>query len=342
MRTYNYVFFNTNDNNKLCANADGYYTICLNDLQHQPDIHVVSQPLDYAPKWIRFLFTLHHAGRINKIVSLPCKRLWFPYYFKADFPTTRPLCFVISNPDISQDYYRYLKETYPDCKIVVLHRDLVKVHQGKSPHFFMNSLFDLEMIFDKGEAEKYGFEFFEEFESRLPLTPTAAEPLYDVFFAGRAKDRMPQILKAYDRLSAKSLKCFFYILDANPEEQKALPGIVYSNTAMSYRQMLQYTVDAKCLLDINQKGAIGFTSRFLEAVMYNKKLICDNISCTSSKFYNPKYIQYIEDMSELDADFVSADVGDVDYQYNGEFSPINLINQIDTILTQKGSTHAKK
>ena len=66
--------------------------------------------------------------------------------------------------------------------------------------------------------------------------------------------------------------------------------------------------------------------------MYNKKLITNNALIKQSAFYHSGYIQCISDVNELDADFVKKDIGDIDYKYNGEFSPLNLINQIDQAL----------
>ena len=329
MLQYNYVVFNSNDGTHLKKNPDGYYTICVKDLENDPRIHVVSQPLDYAPRFFRFLFALHHAHRINKIVKLPFKRLWFPFFFRHRFEKKLPLCFVILNPYIPEEYFKYLKKTYPDCKLVAVHRDLLSVWRDETPHFVQNPLFDLEMTFDEKEAANYGMEYFCEFESKLPLSPAADYPWSDVFFAGKAKDRLPRLMKIYHILTEAGLSCHYYLTGVPQELRIPYPGIEYADKPLTYRKMLEHTVNTRCVLEINQSNAVGLTSRFLEAVMYGKKLITDNLAIKESPFYDPRYIQCLSDVTEVSPSFVTEDVGKIDYRYNGEFSPLHLIEQID-------------
>ena len=103
---------------------------------------------------------------------------------------------------------------------------------------------------------------------------------------------------------------------------------------MSYLRMLKYSVSSRCLLEINQEGALGYTSRFLEAVMYDIKLITDNLSVLDSKFYNPRNIQYINDVNEIDPEFVKNKCFD-SFNYNDDFSPIHLLESIDSKLSKK-------
>ena len=103
---------------------------------------------------------------------------------------------------------------------------------------------------------------------------------------------------------------------------------------MTYREMLEHTVNARCLLDINQEGAVGYTSRFLEAVMYGRRLITNNPSIRASKFFSSGYIQIVDKIEEIDPSFVS-DEWKVDYHYNDEFSPFSLIDRIEEELIKK-------
>ena len=102
---------------------------------------------------------------------------------------------------------------------------------------------------------------------------------------------------------------------------------------MPYKKVLYNSINARCMFDINQGGADGFTTRFLEAVMYNKRFITDNPSVKESPFFSPDYIQVVKDVNDIDPSFVQCN-NTVDYHYNGEFSPIHLIEQIDEELTK--------
>lgn len=335
MLNYEYIVFNSGDNNTLKKTPNGYYTICLKDLEGMENVTVVSQPLDHLPGWIRFLYAVCSSRRINKIIKLP-KSIWYPLYFRVKKSSDKQYCFVFMNPHIPSGYYSYLKKKYRNCKIVAVHRDLVRVWMELAPHFIQNPMFDLEYIFDEKEAENYGMEYFREFESRLDLGDTSSFPISDVFFAGKAKDRLPRLLEAYRIFSNDGLKCLFYITEVPHEQREDLPGIVYADKSMNYREMLSYSNNAKCLLEVNQKGSVGLTSRFLEAVMYNKILITDNVEIKKSQFYNPSYIQCVKNVSDIDPKIIY-NSDSVDYSYKDEFSPKHLIYQIDAKLSEEGA-----
>ena len=96
--------------------------------------------------------------------------------------------------------------------------------------------------------------------------------------------------------------------------------------------MLLYSIRCRCMLEINQDGAVGNTSRFLEAVMYNKKLITNSHSIKKDVFYKPEYIKIFDDIKDIDPSFVKDDTV-VDYNYNNEFSPIGLIKCVDSVVS---------
>ena len=88
---YNYVIFNSIDN-KLRYNPNGYYTICMKDLDDVDGVNCINVPLPHLPFWVRYIYSAHHSSRLN-IVSLPFKNLWYPFYFKNTFKNDKPVCF---------------------------------------------------------------------------------------------------------------------------------------------------------------------------------------------------------------------------------------------------------
>lgn len=329
---YNYIFFNASDS-MMHKSRNGYFSICVADLENNPKIQIVSAPMDYTPTFVRALFRLHH---IRRFISLPFKDIWYPFYFRNPFPNHEPLCFILSGTTwYPVNYIRYLKRKYPKARIVKIHRDLIHLWHTWSPEYtedICEELFDLRLSFDEEEAKKYGAIFFNEFESKIDVPLARDYPLSDVFFAGKAKDRLPRIMEAYKIFTGVGLKCAYYLTGVPEAERRSLPGVTYADKFMTYREMLYRTINSRCVLEINQGGAVGYTSRFLEAVMYNKKLITDNVTIRNTKFYDPRYIQCVDDVHDIRPEFVTTDVGEVDYHYNNEFSPIHLIEQIDEEL----------
>ena len=333
---YNYVYFNSSYLTHGKTDPNEYNAICLRDAMSLPGVKVVSTPLEQFPYFIRLIHFFHRLKQLNKYFSLPFKKAWYPFYFKNDFETTKPICFVVSTNNLPIDYLYYLKKKYPGCRMVKIHRDLLKITY-MNPDYSesnMKKIFDFRMSIDQKESEKYGLVHFHEIESKIELTQSKEYPQFDVFFAGKAKDRLPKLIEAYDRFTKAGLKCFFYITNAKQDQMKPRDGIVYSDKLMPYLDMLKYSINSRCMFDINQEGALGFTSRFLEAVIYNKLLITDNPSVLESKYYNPEFIQYFEKVSTIDASFVS-EAKNVDYNYEGDFSPVHLIEQIDSELVKR-------
>ena len=189
------------------------------------------------------------------------------------------------------------------------------------------------MTYDEAESLEYNIPHFDEFESAIEIT-REREFESDVFFAGKAKDRLPLLSKAYDQLTKAGLKVFFYLTQVPKKERTELPGIVYSDTFMSYREMLYHSVNTRCMLDITQNNQQGYTSRFLEAVIYGKKLITSCNYVQKSKFYDRNKIQVLEDMNNINIDFITEGTGFVDYGYHGEFSPLNMVERVEEELNE--------
>lgn len=330
---YNYIYFNANCNG-LIIDSDEYNAICTRDLESLDNVEVIQVPLQKSPKLLRLLFNIHNDARIRRRINIPFKEKWFPLYFRDNFCNGKPYCFVFASSNYPIEYIKYLRNKYNGCKIVKIHRDLVKVAH-RNPQYSednMNKVFDLRLTYDNEEAKKFHMIHFDEIESKINIERDSNYPLSDVFFAGKAKDRLPKIIEAYDLFTSYGLKCDFFITHVKTKEQIKREGIVYSNRFMPYKEMLYKSVNCRFMFDINQAGAVGYTSRFLEAVIYNKLLITDNVAVKDTKYFLSGNILYYDKIKDISKDFFEK--SPVDYNYNDEFSPIHLINLIDTELSR--------
>lgn len=329
---YNYVVFNVIES-KMHPSHDGYYNICLRDLNNLDGVEPVYYPLSHKPLWMRFLYNVHNIQRINLKCKLPFRYIWWPHIAKCVFNNNKPICFVFLGI-YPLEYIKYLKNKYADCRFVLIYRDLRRVVAKYRSELIDHPIFDLQMSIDRVECEKYGMVYFHEFESKIDIPISKNYPESDVFFAGKVKDRLPRLIEAYNIFTKAGLKCKYYLTGVPLEQRISLEGVEYADKPMSYKEMLYHTVNSRCVFEINQADAVGFTSRFLEAVMYNKRLITDNKDVMQSKFYNGNNILCIRSMKDITPSFVLKE-DKVDYNYCGEFSPIHLIEQIDSILANK-------
>ena len=343
MYNYNYIVFYLNDSRKPQAVPDGYQTLSLKDLDGVDGIHVVPYPLHHLPYFLRYLCFVCHTNRLKRIMPRFIKKLFYPFFFDKKFLSDKPLCFLlIGGGRVPSDYLSYLKKTYPDCKIIWFFRDLVRVAEELYPDSVHDQNIDLEMSFDNGEAQKFGMAFCPEYSSIVDLSNHSQYPTCDVFFCGQSKDRYEKLISYYRYLTEKGLKCHFYITEVPESEQIDAEGLFY-NCFMPYKEMLCRSFNAKCLLDINQKDAYGgYTSRFYEAIMYNRKLISDNPITKESSFYNPKDILFVSKPEDITDGFINDLDSIVNYNYNGEFSPIRMIERVDGILQNRYSKCTKR
>lgn len=335
MYNYNYIVFYTNDSRLPKTNPDGYQVLSLKDLEGIEDVHLVPYPLHHLPYLLRYGYFVCNSQKFKRLFGPSLRNFFYPYFFDKSFESDKPFCFIlIGGAKLPGTYLHYLKETYPNCKIVFFFRDLVCVREKSSPDIVHEKSIDIEMSFDKSEADKYGIYFCNEYSSHIDLTEHNEYPSCDVFFCGQAKDRYERLIDYYQYLTSKGLKCDFFITEVPESKQVKLDGICY-NRFMPYKEMLYRSYNAKCLLDINQFGASGgYTSRFYEAIMYNRKLISDNPITEQSEFYNEKDIIYVTRPEDITDEFISNIETKVDYQYSGEFSPLRMIETVEQILKE--------
>ena len=129
-----------------------------------------------------------------------------------------------------------------------------------------------------------------------------------------AKDR--NIAVTYDLTASADYEDFFEG-DAGIHFNKHLP----------YSDMLKILPNVQCILDIPQEDQAALTLRPYEAVVYNKKLLTNNKRIKSFKYYDNRYMQYFERVEDIDWDWLVSDIN-VNYGYQGDFSPYHLLNQL--------------
>lgn len=276
---------------------------------------------------------LHHSKRINSFVHLPYKNIWNYCYFKNPFPNNRPLCFVFTGHWISLNeethYINYLKRKYPNAKFVCFLQDLYKFFNNKK----LFEEFDLKLSFDQGDAEKYGFIYhplvFSEYRGEIKNMPQS-----DVYFLGKAKDRLQDIIRTYEILKEENLNIDFHLVGV-PFEKQVYSDEIHYIDKMSYFDNLQHLIHTTCVLEIMQGGGLGYTQRGLEILGMNKKLLTNNQMVHTEPYFNPKFISQFDKPENIDRDFLRhlKDDDKVDYHYKDKISPLELLDFIDKKLS---------
>lgn len=106
------------------------------------------------------------------------------------------------------------------------------------------------------------------------------------------------LIDVCQKLTKCGVKCGFYILGVPKECRKSVDGMIYLDKPISYMDNLKIVANSKCLLELMQPGAVGYTFRTSEALLYGKILLTDNIAIKNAPFFNENDVFLL---NELDA-----------------------------------------
>lgn len=320
--------------NYVIIGAGGYYLVGYHDIINLP---CVSYHKDYYEGYDSFierqLVRWCFSRKVNRFIHTPFSWFVFPKLYPHHFVDEKPLCFLFfgNTQQIYQtDYLQYLRRTYPSSKIVLYMQDIVS--QNHELNFeSARRQFDLLLSYDKGDARKYNMEYYPTPMSLFSVNPLPTLPDTDIYFCGKGKDRYPLIHSIYKQCTGMGLVCDFYITEV-PVEAEHVEGINY-NRPLTYIENLQHIVKTKCILEIMQGGANGYTPRTWESIVYKKHLLTNNnILDNSPYFYSLGHhnLESIEDNSILQ--WIRNKV-----TYPKEIceliSPVNLLKFIDQKLS---------
>lgn len=321
------------------------FTICVNDAQPNswPDIVWRDASLSRArvllessmplPSILKKIRRVHFANSANKHLWLPLKCLWDgtnTLRFKDLDPSKRNYIIFQTGIKFSAHYIERLKRERNACIVLYMPDNIrtMKIAQNKDEflrycrHYHVDQVYS----FDKKDCEEFGAEFFD-FYSMLPDKVTQKKLEDDkprILYVGgcRSKERLNTLHALYDRLK-KQAHCTFYLngvdsVDANRE------GIIY-NHPLSYAEVIELVQQHDVIVEIMNGNQAGNTLRLKEAVCYNKCLLTNNPLVKESPYYHPDFMQIFKKVDDI---YLSRFSMNVDFKYNGEFSPCKLMERI--------------
>ena len=324
---YNYVIFG----------SDGYYDVGYADLKTCPNVLYLSHYMQTVRNpLVRLVTRLTFSQKVNRIVHYPFSRFTFKRLLSLPFKDNKPLCFLYFGNVywctaflVKPPYFDYLKQRYPNAKFGMYLQDIV----ARNPHLDMPSIkqqFDFVLSYDKGDCEKYGLTYYPTPYSAYPIPTNNDIAKSDLYFCGNGKNRYPLIHDIYQQCTQKGLKCDFYI-SGMPSSAEKIEGIHY--TSLTYLENLQHMIQSKCILEIMQDGADGYTPRLWESLLYNKHLLTNNKSILSSPFYRQAFIHQVDKELNTITEWIHQPVESITEQQREDLSPKALIRFIDNIIT---------
>lgn len=321
------------------------FTIIVNDAQPNswPDIvwrdalssgaRVLLDSCIPLPTPFRHLRKAHFANPANSKVWLPLKCLWDEtntLRFSDLDPSKRNFIIFQTGIKFSAHYIERLKRERNACIVLYMPDNIrtMKIAQNKDEFLRFCRHYHVDQVysFDKKDCEEFGADFFD-FYSMLPDKITQKKLEDDkprILYVGgcRSKSRLDTLHALYNKLKDQA-HCTFYLYGVKPEDA-IHRGIIY-NHLLSYAEVVQLVQQHDIIVEIMNGTQAGNTLRLKEAVCYNKCLLTNNPIVKSSPYYHSNYMQIFENVEDIDLLRFSHDV---DYHYQGEFSPGKLMERI--------------
>lgn len=145
--------------------------------------------------------------------------------------------------------------------------------------------------FDKGDCEKYGFEYNSQFFDDDIIESNCVEE-YDLYFVGLDKGRYSTVKEIYDFSIKRNLLPKFNMVKEAGKIYDVHDFLV--NDLVKYNDVLDGISRSKAILDICKKGQVGMTYRAMEAIFYDKKIVTNNVNYKKLPFYSSDKIYIIE------------------------------------------------
>ena len=328
----------------MCS-MESTFTIIVNDAQPNswPDIvwrdaslsgaRVLLESSMHLPSILKKIRRVHFANPANHRFWLPLKCLWDgtnTLRFEDLDPKKRNYIIFQTGIKISAHYIERLKRERNACIVLYMPDNIrtMKIAQNKDEFLRFCRHYHVDQVysFDKKDCEKFGAEFFD-FYSMLPAKVTQkklenGKPRILYVGSCRSKERLNTLHALYDRLKEQA-HCTFYLNGVDSVDADR-DGIIYNHT-LSYDEVVELVQQHDVIVEIMNGNQAGNTLRLKEAVCYNKCLLTNNPFVQESPYYHPDFIQIFKEVDDID---LSRFTMNVDYKYNGEFSPCKLMERI--------------
>lgn len=314
----------------------GIAQILMRDLELHPDCVVIYKDRIRDNRFLSYILLVLLSARIRKWINIPFKRLWFEMLFRIHIDNDTKVIAMTAGWYHSE-FINYVKSTYPHAKLVLLLRDTVRSKTAFNKEFKIEEAkqkFNLILSYDKvHDVPVYGLTYAPVFMSKIEAFSSPLHCKYDISFIAEAKDRMDIVNCLYKRFTANGLNSFFYIFHTKRSDKLPGSNIIYANRYLGRTEMLQKELESNCILEVLKGDAHSNTLRFWEAVMYNKKLYTNWAGAVDSPYYDPRYMRVFSNPEDIDLDFIKERI-EVDYNYQGELSPVRYLELFEQLLKQ--------
>lgn len=255
---------------------------------------------------------LQFNPRLNRVVPIPGKQHWNPWYLRMLDKSQQRICFLLQEHWLRMEsgirLLPYLRSHYPQARIICFFQDLLHTivdHYQQRPIDvdYVKRYADLCISYDADDAARHGMAYHPSVFS--PVNTDEAErqePASDLFFLGRDKGRLPQLIRICQTAVSRGLRPQVLMIEVPENQRVACEGITYLDANIPYAENLRLASRSRCIIELLQQQACSATFRTWEAIALNRRLLTNNLAVRKSSFFDARYISVFHDENDIDWD----------------------------------------
>lgn len=252
---------------------------------------------------LRCLCHVHVKPEFNASASIPFKNIWYKSVVEKWIDLGEDTCVLFNAHYYSlfdEKFVNYLHDLSKNVFIVIYLSDKFEFYESHYKNFpsseQLKRTYDMVITYNVSDSDKYGFVLERPAFKYLDNSIKFEEELQsDVFFVGREKGRLNDIINIYEQCTSAGLSCSFYITEV-PESDMKYRSHIHYNKPMSYSEVLRRSKSTKCIVNLVQDSGAGVSLRDYEAFGYQKFLLTNNYALSKTELYDPSQVIWIEDL----------------------------------------------
>lgn len=330
MKNKKYIFIGLGNKNN--AIKEMFYEVINGKI---PNANYV-EPFVFPNKFVEKVHRFVYSQKLRRFFKWIPKKFWEKFHIvnKIEFNKSEITYLIFTyGTDIQRLCFprllKKIKQKYGDnVKLVLMLFDSIDSplkKQGWDKILDIRKYFDIVTTFDKEDAKKYDMIHFNDPYAKRDIVEDKKLKHSDVFFVGSDKGRGEILNKIANRMQKEGISFDFRVIGL--QKKYEIGGLIRQNTYLTYDNTIKCILASDCLLEVLCEGQHSASLRYYEAVVYGKKLLTNNPEVKKLKYYNPKFIQYFDNVDSIDMDWIK-DCTTVNYKYNGDFSIKTFLEKI--------------
>ncbi|MEW4410962.1 hypothetical protein [Clostridium sp. AN503] len=310
----------------------------FNDLKGNQNVElIVAKKKSLKNKLVKGFSRLYQSWTLNRFLHIPGQSKWFmPICMSID--KNKEYCIIIIDSALKAININTMNDLFskPNVRgvlVLINSMNAQSISMMEAKPLIKKLHWDDIYTFDPLDAEKFNFKYLGCcYYSKFKMRSKENRNISDVYFVGSIKgNRGELIISVFNKLLYASVNTEFIVRITGI--RKLMRKIhsdkirYISGELLPYDKIIAGVLGTKVILEILQKEQYGPSLRYYEAVCYNKKLLSNNPYIRNFPFFDERYMRVFQNVRDIDIEWILESV-DVDYHYNEEFSPVNMLDVV--------------